>query len=143
MSSSRVYLVVKYAVFAGISIGVNLLAQRASLYVYRGAGAIYAALAAGTLCGLVTKYVLDKQYIFYHRSSTLADDSRMFFVYSAMGVITTAIFWGTELTFHALLPYAWAKYAGGAIGLSVGYSVKYRLDKRFVFTKKCRRDTCP
>ncbi len=132
---ARVIVAVKYAFFAAVSIGVNLLSQRGSLAVYSGTGSIYSALAVGTLAGLLVKYLLDKHFIFYHSTACVKEDSCKFFLYSCMGIITTAIFWGTELAFYHLLQFGGAKYVGGATGLIVGYSIKYRLDKRFVFCK--------
>ena len=50
-----------------------------------------------------------------------------------MGVFTTLIFWGFEITFDYIFNNENAKYAGAVIGLSIGYIVKYLLDKKFVF----------
>jgi putative flippase GtrA len=57
------------------------------------------ALAAGTLVGLVVKYVLDKRWIFYDETRGARAQGRQFFMYSLMGVATTAIFWVTETAF--------------------------------------------
>ena len=51
-----------------------------------------------------------------------------------MGLATTAIFWGTEFLFSRIDPSGRLIYLGGAIGLAIGYVVKYELDRRFVFT---------
>ncbi len=53
------------------------------------------------------------------------------------GGITTCIFWGTETAFY-LLDFCGSQYIGGAVGLAVGYTLKYFLDKNFVF----RTQTC-
>ena len=50
-----------------------------------------------------------------------------------MGVFTTLIFWGFEILFDKLFEHELSKYAGAVIGLSIGYIVKYNLDKKFVF----------
>ena len=52
-----------------------------------------------------------------------------------MGVFTTLVFWGAELIFDTILPFDSAKFLGAAIGLGAGYTMKYFLDKRFVFRK--------
>jgi len=50
-----------------------------------------------------------------------------------MGVFTTAIFWSFELIFDSIFNHQYAKYLGALIGLTIGYIIKYNLDKRFVF----------
>jgi len=50
-----------------------------------------------------------------------------------MGIITTLLFWGVELGFDYFFDHHLAKYAGAITGLSLGYLIKYHLDKRFVF----------
>jgi positive regulator of sigma E activity len=52
-----------------------------------------------------------------------------------MGVFTTLIFWLTEYAFHLVFLTDEMRYIGAILGLSVGYYVKYQLDKRFVFIK--------
>lgn len=125
-------LSVRYAAFAVVATAVNLLTQRGVFAVYADGGAVYGALALGTLTGLVTKYALDKRWIFADRSTGVANHARKFSLYSMMGVVTTVIFWGMELAFDTLLGGGW-RYIGGALGLVIGYVVKYRLDRRFVF----------
>jgi putative flippase GtrA len=87
----------------------------------------------GTLAGLVVKYVLDKKFIFYHKVKGKKDDAKKFALYSLMGVFTTIIFWGTEITFDMVSQDPNAKYLGAVVGLSIGYAIKYALDKKFVF----------
>jgi len=53
-----------------------------------------------------------------------------------MSVFTTIIFWGTEIGFDVIFDNDNAKYLGAVIGLSIGYIVKYFLDKKFVFINK-------
>lgn len=129
--------VIWYTVFAVISTLINLLAQYISFALYSGFLNLYLAMAAGTLAGLVTKYILDKKFIFYHTCETKKEDAQKFFLYSLMGVFTTLIFWGFEIVFDALFGGEAAKYIGAVIGLAIGYIVKYNLDKRFVF-KGCK-----
>jgi putative flippase GtrA len=126
-------LALKYTIFATISILVNLLFQYLSFLLYSNFAALYVAMFVGTLAGLITKYVLDKKWIFYHLSKNTKDDARKFTLYSFMGVFTTIIFWGTEIAFDYLVTIPNAKYLGAVIGLSVGYVIKYYLDKKYVF----------
>lgn len=127
-------LLLKYCLFAVIATAINLGTQWLVLLVNQSNLWILAALFCGTATGLVAKYVLDKRWIFYYQTSNAKDDAHRFSLYTLMGLATTVIFWGMELGFHYLLDEAYAKYLGGAIGLSIGYYVKYQLDKRFVFT---------
>ncbi len=126
-------IVVLYALFAGISIATNLLVQRIMNLLYTGAYELYAGLAAGTLAGLLVKYVLDKKYIFNYMSTGFAADIKTFILYSSMGVVTTAVFWGTEILFELVFEAEPARYIGGGVGLTAGYAIKYLLDRRFVF----------
>lgn len=122
-----------YALFALISISVNLITQWPFFRFFSGPWVLYAALASGTFTGLVTKYMLDKRWIFYYQPASKQDNVFKFALYSLMGVVTTIIFWGMESAFFYLFDFSASQYAGGALGLTVGYTFKYFLDKRFVF----------
>ena len=129
-------IVVKYIIFAVISTLFNLLFQYFSFGLYNGFGSLYVAMFLGTLAGLIVKYVLDKKFIFYHEVKDKKDDAKKFALYSLMGVFTTIIFWGTEIAFDYFSQDPNAKYLGAVIGLSIGYVIKYFLDKKFVFIYK-------
>ncbi len=122
-------IALRYIIFAIISTVVNLSAQWFSFFVYDGFLALYVAMILGTLSGLVVKYILDKKYIFFHETKSKKDDGKKFMLYSFMGVFTTFIFWGFEIVFDMFE----LKYVGAVLGLSIGYVVKYFLDKKFVF----------
>ncbi len=127
---------IKYIIFAFISTLFNLFFQYCSFEVYRGWGSLYVAMLIGTLAGLMIKYILDKKFIFYHQVTDKKDDAKKFALYSLMGVFTTIIFWGTEIAFDYFMEDENAKYLGAVIGLSLGYSIKYFLDRKFVFIYK-------
>ena len=101
---------------------------------WRGPLALTLAIGLGTAVGLVVKYLLDKRWIFFDRSSGAKAHARRFALYTLMGVATTAIFWGSE----ALAWWIWrthvARETGAVLGLMVGYVAKYQFDRRFVFT---------
>lgn len=126
-----------YILFACTAISINLLTQWPFFTFMPEELALYAALPAGTLTGLAAKYVLDKRWIFFYTPADREDEARCFVLYSLMGAVTTCIFWGTETAFY-LLDFTGSQYIGGAVGLAVGYTVKYFLDKKFVF----RAQTC-
>ncbi|HSF65550.1 MAG TPA: GtrA family protein [Paracoccaceae bacterium] len=127
-------LVLRYAAFAGIATLVNLGVQRAVLAVDRGALAFTLAMICGTAAGLVVKYILDKRWIFDDRSTGLRAHGQRFSAYAAFGLLTTAIFWGFETAFWIWGGTDGWREAGAVIGLAIGYVLKYRLDRRYVFT---------
>ncbi|WP_291323388.1 GtrA family protein [Desulfonatronospira sp.] len=126
-----------YALFALAAILVNLGTQLVCFTLYHGPLELYLALACGTLTGLLTKYILDKKYIFWYIAADFCDDTKKFILYSCMGTMTTLIFWATEIGFYHLFDFQHAKYVGGALGLTIGYILKYRLDKKWVFRTSC------
>lgn len=128
-----------YAAFGAVATVANLGAQGIAhrlLGVEPGAvgPGYWFALGLGTGVGLVVKYLLDKRWIFDDRATGAAAHGRRFALYTAMGVATTAIFWGMQTAFFVIGGTEAALYFGGALGLAIGYVVKYRLDKAFVFT---------
>lgn len=131
---SRAELALRYAAFAVVATTANLGVQRLVLGGGDGPWRFALALGLGTLAGLVVKYALDKRWIFGDREGGIRAHGRKFGLYSAMGVATTAIFWGAETAAWALWRTEFAREAGAVLGLAVGYVVKYRLDRRFVFS---------
>ena len=129
-------LILRYALFAVLATLANLGAQRLVLLLGEGGWLFALALVFGTGVGLVVKYVLDKRWIFYDQSP---DHARQFTLYSAMGLVTTAIFWGTETAFWLIWQTHGLRELGAVLGLMVGYVVKYQLDRRFVFTDAALR----
>ena len=129
-------IAIKYTIFAAIATLFNLLFQYFSFLIYIGFGSLYVAMLFGTLAGLVAKYILDKKFIFYHIPTDKKDNTKKFALYSLMGVFTTIIFWGVEIAFDTLSQDPNAKYLGAVIGLSIGYVIKYFLDKKYVFIYK-------
>lgn len=128
-------LVIAYTVFALIAIAANVLSQEASLLLYRGPGELYLSLPVGTAVGLLVKYVLDRRYIFRAQAAPLKQHGRQFSAYAATGVLTTCLFWGSEILFEFVFATREARYIGAVLGLGIGYALKYRLDKRYVFTQ--------
>jgi len=129
-------LVLKYTIFAAISIGINLFFQYLSFLFYGDVFSLYVAMIFGSFGGLIVKYVLDKNWIFYYISKDKQEDVKRFILYSFMGVCTTILFWITEISFYYLVSNPKGKYLGAFVGLSVGYIIKYYLDKKYVFAYK-------
>lgn len=131
---TKTTLVTRYATFAVAATLANLAAQRLVLAVNEGPVGFALAVFLGTLVGLVLKYALDKRWIFDDRSTGVAAHGRKFTLYTAMGVVTTAIFWGTETVFWLIWHTDLARETGAVLGLAAGYVIKFRLDRQFVFT---------
>lgn len=134
---TRTTLALRYTTFAIAATGVNIATQYITTGLYTSSLALWPGIFAGTLTGLVTKYLLDRHWIFFNGRGNFADHSRKFTLYTIMGGITTLIFWVTEWAFDYVSggDELW-RYTGAVVGLSIGYTVKYRLDKRFVFERR-------
>jgi putative flippase GtrA len=122
-----------YAILAFIATCANIAAQDVAVRAYAGPWSVPLSVAVGTGVGLVTKYVLDKKYIFGFRARDVAHDTRTFALYTLTGVATTLVFWGFEFGFDHVFASKGMRYAGGVLGLAIGYFMKYRLDRHFVF----------
>ncbi len=133
-------LTLRYVAFAIAATVGNLATQRLVMDAGDQTRGYYAALLAGTVVGLVIKYFLDKRWIFADSSSGMAAHGRNFSLYALMGVATTVIFWGSETLFWLTWGSQTARETGAILGLAVGYFIKYRLDRRFVFTSNLRTD---
>ncbi|MEO3427501.1 GtrA family protein [Pelagibius sp. CAU 1746] len=128
-------LLLRYAFFAVLATVANLAVQRAVLASAGQGAGLLPALIFGTAAGLLVKYTLDKRWIFYDTSGGLRSHGRKFTLYTAMGIFTTAIFWGTETAFWLIWRSDALRELGAVLGLAVGYAVKYHLDRRLVFTR--------
>ena len=60
-------------------------------------------------------------------------------LYLVIVIALTLIFWGTEYAFHLIFTTDAMRYIGGVLGLTIGYYVKYQLDKRFVFIDRSEK----
>ncbi len=128
-------LALRYILFCLAATVVNLGTQAAAPFVYSGTFALTIAMLLGTGGGLVAKYIFDKYWIFADPGSGLGAHSRQFSLYAATGVLTTGIFWSLEYLFDSFSPDGRYRFAGALIGLALGYALKYRLDRRFVFAE--------
>jgi len=134
-------LTLRYAAFSIIATIINLLAQRIVLQLGETGPYFILAVAAGTIAGLIVKYILDKRWIFYDEETGYKSHGKKLSLYTMMGVFTTAIFWGFEAIFWLVWKSDLMRELGAIIGLSIGYVVKYNLDRRFVFTDQRIRCT--
>ena len=133
MTKTDTKIAIFYTLFAVVSTAINIGSQMVSIWIYKGPFSVEISILVGTVMGLPLRYFLEKRYIFNFTSKNLVHDGKLFIFYSAMGVITTLIFWGTEYAFHLIYDTDFMRYLGGVIGLSIGFYVKYQLDKKYVF----------
>lgn len=129
-------LILLYSFFALLSMGTNLGSQKLVFLLYQGPFSLYAGMFIGTGLGLVVKYILDKRFIFRYQTKGHLHNLGTFLLYTSMGVVTTAVFWGTEILFDALFGGDGFRLLGGFIGLVIGYTAKFFLDRTFVFKGK-------
>lgn len=136
-------LACKYILFALFATVVNLGSQfitfevieHASWFVFLRDYSLLIGILVGTATGLLAKYILDKKYIFHYQPTNTNEDAKTFLMYTTVGLFTTVVFWLVEVIFDYAFESPYARYVGAVIGLSIGYTIKYFLDKRFVFSK--------
>jgi len=116
-----------------IAIIVNVGTQDTLIRFYMGSYSVILSIIAGTAMGLIVKYILDKKYIFCFQIKSIRHDFKTFVLYVIMGLLTTLVFWGFEFLFDYLFKVKEMRYIGGILGLTIGYVMKYFLDKKFVF----------
>lgn len=126
-------LIIRYTAFAIIATSANIGAQDIAIRSYRGPFDIFFSVIIGTAIGLLVKYSLDKRYIFCFKARSVGHDTQTFALYSFMGLATTFMFWVFEFSFQYIFETKEMRYFGGAIGLAIGYLIKFHLDKRYVF----------
>lgn len=127
---------IRYTAFAVLAIAANLGAQRIVLSLGDSTLIYSAAVFTGTAVGLVLKYLLDKKWIFFDHDAGLKNHSRKFMAYTATGVLTTCLFWASETLFWVIWQDDIMRETGALIGLSIGYWLKFRMDRQFVFKTK-------
>ncbi|MCX0332526.1 GtrA family protein [Acinetobacter radioresistens] len=132
--------VVSYIFFTAIAIATNIGAQDIFLRIYSLMFPVPFSILFGTAVGLIVKYWLDKRFIFKFNAKNLQHQGQVFLLYTLMGVFTTLIFWGVEWGFELLFQSKYMRYFGGFLGLSIGYTIKYFLDKKYVFVHHIKRE---
>jgi len=133
----RTVLVLRYTLFAAIATVANICAQIVT-YEIAPLAKLTVSLVAGTAVGFLIKYVLDKHWIFFDKPASYWAEARKITLYGLFGIAMTFVFWGTELAFLAFWQTDAAKYSGAVLGLAIGYTAKYLLDRRFVFSAESR-----
>jgi putative flippase GtrA len=136
MSKKALTIAALYTLSASLSTAINIGSQILSMAVYKGLYAIEISILFGTAAGLPLRYLLEKRHIFSFKANNVRHDGQLFVLYSFMGIFTTIIFWFVEYAFHLFFGEDFMRYVGGIIGLGIGFYVKYRLDKKYVFINR-------
>ena len=131
---SRYKTFTRYVVFAFLAGACNLLSQAFASSV-SPAMPLMISIVFGTGIGFLTKYILDKRWIFYDPYQGHQSEARKLSIYGASGIVTTLVFWSVELSSWAVWHTSFAKFTGACVGLMLGNILKYNLDKRFVFAE--------
>lgn len=129
---SNSHPIARYAATAVLSVLANLVAQEMTV---RGApdARLMLSIVVGTLVGFLIKYIVDKTWTFRERYTTPLGEAQRITLSGLFSVLTTLIFWAFELGFYAIWQTDFAKYLGAVLGLSIGYVLKFWLDRRHVF----------
>jgi peptidoglycan biosynthesis protein MviN/MurJ (putative lipid II flippase) len=125
----------KYILFAILAMTVNIFFQYLSFLLIDHKYELYIAILNGTILGMILKYYLDKNYIFYYVKKKF-NNKNIFLLYIFTSIFTTIIFWAIELWFSYYVNITYSEYLGALVGLTLGYSLKYILDKHLVFNNQ-------
>lgn len=124
---SNLYLYFGFAVVATV---LNLICQNILIFLEYE---VYLQILGGTLIGLVSKYYLDRQYVFKDTKTNIAGS---FTMYSLFGALLTPLWWVIEIIFINLFGTILAQNIGAILGLAICYYLKYLLDKKYVFNSE-------
>ena len=132
MMTVRIFIL--YVSFALIATVTNLLSQRLILMWGDTLFFFLMAMAFGALSGLVVKFFLDRRFIFrVHYAPQDYNQVDQFRRYAGTGILTTCLFFLSESIFWAFFQTHTGREIGAVVGLGLGYSLKYKLDKYYVF----------
>jgi len=124
-------MVSRYFCVASSSIVLNILIQFLSVQIYRGIFFIELSIIIATLLTMPTRYFIEKNYVFYGLQKS--SDSLSFSMYTFSAIVSTIIFWSIEYSFHLIYYSDLLRYLGGILGLSIGFIIKFFIDKLYIF----------
>ena len=126
--------IIKYILFAIFATIANLLTQRIILSFFQTTFFLLA-IFLGTLVGLIIKFFLDKTFIFFDKSKISKKLGKSLVFILQMGFFQQ-LFLGNRVYILDNLENRKHEEIGAVIGLSIGYIIKYKLDKKYVFNKQ-------
>lgn len=107
--------------------------QLSSVQFYNFESIFIIQLLLGTVTGFIFKFIVDKFVIFKNAYTGIKHTTKQIIIYTLFAVITTLIFWGFEISFKYLFQFLNRDLIGGFIGLIIGYTIKFILDRKYVF----------
>lgn len=130
---TNISLFALYAIFAAISIALNVLTQRMVFWVHDGPNTIFFSMTGGATVALVAKYYLDRRFIFSVKSYPKASE---FFRYAFTGGMITLVYFVVEYLIWSSYRTDFARDLGIVLGMAAGYGIKFFLDREYVFKEK-------
>ena len=138
-----------YIIFAIIStiinistqVGVQFVLDKIDLIVFKQTIfsnitiGLFIKLSIATIVAFLFKFIVDKFLIFEDREKNVLKGLGQIFIYGLFAVFTTLIFWGTVFIFRIIFDTFVAEIIGSVIGLAIGYTAKFFLDRKFVFNR--------
>lgn len=139
---------IKYILFAVLSTLLNYFIQLSTEYfagllpagffyipVYKSITIITVTkMGLATAGAFIFKYIADKYIVFkICDNKSVTEHFTMFSIYAAISILTTFFNWGTQILFKLVFNL---EYLGLGLGLATGYTIKYLLDRKFVFCKE-------
>lgn len=135
MSAATPRAVVLYILFAGLAVAVNVLVQRAVFALFGdvfddSTSTLWLAMCTGAAVALGLKYLLDRRYVFQAKGPATEGE---FLAYALTGGAITAVFFAVEYVIWMIFQTATARDIGIVVGMTIGYALKFLLDRRLVF----------
>lgn len=129
--------IVLYFIFAIISIILNISIQELFfIFIGRESQVLAIAMVIATIVSFVFKYFMDKFYVFNSKSETKKEEVKKVFLYGFFSVFTTLIYMVVEFAFHISFSFQHKEELGAMLGLTIGYIVKYIIDKKITFKRE-------
>ena len=122
-----------YYAFALVAVGLNVLVQHLVFISLTHSHAIFIAMLIGAAVALVAKYFLDRKFVFLKTSSA---NRRELFWYALTGGLITIVFFVAEYVIWDAYKTGLARDIGIVVGMLLGYTLKYFIDKHLVFSDK-------
>jgi putative flippase GtrA len=88
--------------------------------------------AIAVIITYITKFLLDKFIVFQKSQTTIQQTGKEFMIYFSFAILTTILNIGIQFLLRLFTPESWITFRI-FIALTVGYIVKFILDRRFVF----------
>ncbi len=141
-------MLLKYIIFAFLAFLINTGVFHAADYLLQGVVnskninilmlkgddiRFWVAYGLGLFAGFVLKYLMDKKYVFSDITESKEKEMKKVLIYAMMSIFTTIILTLIVAGFKVWVSRERAKDVGLVIGLLIGYTTKFFLDRKYVF----------